>query len=254
MRKLLLALGVVFAAGFSAAAPARADDAVQPRPILVELFTSQGCSSCPPADAILGKLSQRPNVIALSLPITYWDMLGWKDTLAIEANTRRQKAYAQMMSHGGVYTPQIIVDGVADVVGSREAAVNAAIAARRDALLRQASVTVSLNATPNEVRVMVGPARDRNTHDAVIWMFRVLSQATVKIGAGENDGRTMTYRNIVRDLKPVGMWHGQPVTIDVARGDTTVAHDGVAVVVQQSGYGAVIGAAYISHPNYYAAQ
>src|SRR5258708_17980231 len=100
------------------------------RPVVVELFTSQGCSSCPPADELLGRLSQRRGVLALSLPITYWDMLGWKDTLASEANTRRQKAYARALGRGGVYTPQIIVDGVTDVVGSREAEVAAAIARR----------------------------------------------------------------------------------------------------------------------------
>src|SRR6185436_15639063 len=88
------------------------------RPIVVELFTSQGCASCPPADALLGKLAKRGDVIALSLPVTYWDMLGWKDTLASEVFTKRQKAYAAMMGHGGVYTPQVVIDGVVDVVGS----------------------------------------------------------------------------------------------------------------------------------------
>src|ERR1700686_693384 len=89
---------------------------------VLELFTSQGCSSCPPADALLGRLADRKDVLALSLPVTYWDMLGWKDTLASEANTRRQKAYAEAMGRGGIYTPQMIVDGVSDVVGSREPA------------------------------------------------------------------------------------------------------------------------------------
>src|SRR5471030_830912 len=101
------------------------------RPVVVELYTSQGCNTCPPADALLGKLALRTDVIALSLPITYWDMLGWKDTLASDANTRRQKAYAEAMGHGGVYTPQIIVDGVVDVVGGRVTSVEAAIDARR---------------------------------------------------------------------------------------------------------------------------
>ena len=101
-----------------------------PRPVVVELYTSQGCSSCPQADAFLGQLALRKDILALSLPITYWDMLGWKDTLASKANTDRQKAYAATLGRGGVYTPQMIVDGVNDIVGSRESAVASAIAGR----------------------------------------------------------------------------------------------------------------------------
>jgi hypothetical protein len=250
------------------ALPAQADEVVS-RPIVVELFTSQGCSSCPPADALLGRLSQSKDVVALTFPITYWDMLGWKDTLGSEANTRRQKAYARTMRHGGVYTPQMIIDGVNDVVGSRENAVRAALEARRSFIasvqareLRQAmaarqtllDIPVTMSATPREVHVVVGAARDRADHDATIWMMRVLSQATVKIAAGENEGRTMTYHNVVRDLRAVGMWKGEPITLDLPRGDSQVAHDGVAIVVQQSGYGRIIGAGLLSHSSYYAAQ
>jgi hypothetical protein len=236
---------------------------------VVELFTSQGCSSCPPADVLLAKLSQRKDVIALSLPITYWDMLGWKDTLAGEANTRRQKAYAKIMGHGGVYTPQMIIDGMDDVVGSRETAVNTAITARHTFTMAQQArslkqtindraklldIPVLLTATPREVHVEVGHARDRAGHDATVWMFRVLSQATVKIDGGENNGRTITYRNVVRDVKAVGMWKGDSLAFDLPRGDSAPAHDAVAVVVQQGGYGRVIGAAFIGHPNYHAEQ
>src|SRR5215472_1186606 len=113
------------------------------RPVIVELYTSQGCNSCPPADELLGRLADRPNVIAMSLPITYWDMLGWKDTLASEANTRRQKAYAAAMGHGGIYTPQIIVDGVTDVVGSRVADVDSAIAERQTVIANGIAVAVA---------------------------------------------------------------------------------------------------------------
>ena len=120
------------------------------RPVVVELFTSQGCSSCPPADALLGRLAKRTDVIALSLPITYWDMLGWKDTLASEANTRRQKAYAAVMGHGAVYTPQIIVDGVLDVVGGRIASVEAAIEARRQNIDTVVAVADARNAAAND--------------------------------------------------------------------------------------------------------
>jgi hypothetical protein len=262
-------LGILAAVTGLCAVPASAGDDVIQRPIVVELFTSQGCSSCPPADALLGRLSQRSDVLALTLPITYWDMLGWKDTLASEDNTRRQKAYAQIMGHGGVYTPQMIVDGINDIVGSRENAVKNAITARRtyvtqiqtrelkqtlrdrDVLL---DVPVTLTASPRELRVIVGAARDRANHDATIWMMRVLSQATVKIGGGENDGHTVTYRNVVQDLKAVGNWKGQSVTLDLPRRDSQIRHDAIAVVVQQAGYGRIIGAAYLGHSNYYAEQ
>jgi len=126
MRALALAGISVFASATAQAGGAR--------PVVVELFTSQGCNSCPQADAYLAKLSQRSDVLALSLPVTYWDMLGWKDTLATDANTRRQKAYAMAMGHGGVYTPQVIVDGVQDIVGSRTANIEAAIDARARAI------------------------------------------------------------------------------------------------------------------------
>jgi len=215
------------------------------RPVVVELYTSQGCSSCPPADALLARLAERKDVIALSLPITYWDMLGWKDTLASEANTRRQKAYAQLMGHGGVYTPQMIVEGVNDIVGSREAAVEAAIDARAG---DSRTVAVALTASQHELRVAVGPgAGGEHGEDATIWMFEVMPKATVAIQAGENEGRSMTYRNIVRDVKAVGIWKGQSVSLDLPRQDTlNEPHDGVAVVVQEGGYGRVIGAAFLS--------
>lgn len=213
------------------------------RPVLVELYTSQGCSSCPPADALLARLADRKDVIALSLPITYWDMLGWKDTLASEANTRRQKAYAQLMGHGGVYTPQMIVEGVNDIVGSREAAVEAAIDARA---ADGRTVPVTLTASPHKLRVAVGAGGERG-EDATIWMFEVMPKASVAIHAGENEGRSMTYRNVVRDVKAVGMWKGQSVSLDLPREDAlNEPHDGVAVVVQEGGYGRVIGAAFLS--------
>jgi hypothetical protein len=222
------------------------------RPVVVELYTSQGCSSCPPADALLGRLAHRPGILAMSLPITYWDMLGWKDTLASDANTRRQKAYAAAMGHGAVYTPQMIIDGASDVVGSREAEVEAAIAARAADAGVPPAVPVALNETPEALHVTIGAAPG-DKPDATVWLFHLRAVATVNIGAGENDGRTMTYHNVVGDLRAVGLWKGQPMRLDVPRAAMEGSvHDAVAVVVQQGGYGHVIGAAYLSHPDYYA--
>jgi hypothetical protein len=288
---VLLAFGVLAGAATSAFAGG---------PILVELYTSQGCSSCPPADALLAKLTQHKELIALSLPITYWDMLGWKDTLASEANTRRQKAYAAAMGRGGVYTPQIIVGGEKDVVGSREddveAAIDAAAEARDDASEAIAdahdslqdistgdlpagmtalgplrgkpaapveklsklswSVGIGLTRTPQSLRVAIAAAPDvvsKNRLNATIWMFRLRSAVTVHIGAGENSGRTWTYRNVVSDIKDLGRWNGRAVSLELPPvGSKAPPHDGVVVVLQQGGYGRVLGAAYLGHAEYYA--
>lgn len=216
------------------------------RPVVIELYTSQGCSSCPPADALLARLAERKDILALSLPVTYWDMLGWKDTLANEANTRRQKAYAATMGRGAVYTPQMIIDGTSDVVGSREAAAESTINTR---LGDMAAVPVELRATPSELHIAVG-AGDAGSN-ATVWLFDVLSKATVAVGGGENSGRTLTYRNVVRDVKAVGVWKGQPLALDLPRYETGDApHDSVAVIVQQGGYGRIVGSARIGHPDY----
>jgi hypothetical protein len=216
------------------------------RPVVVELYTSQGCSSCPPADAILARLADRKDVIALSLPITYWDMLGWKDTLASDTNTRRQKAYAQVMGRGGVYTPQMIVDGVDDVVGSREAAVDSVIETHES---DPRGVSVALTGTPRELHVLVGQSSTGTSEhggDATIWIFQVMAKATVAIHAGENEGRSMTYRNIVRDVRAAGVWKGQPVSLDLPRQEImNDPHNLIAVIVQENGYGRVIGAAML---------
>lgn len=217
------------------------------RPVIVELYTSQGCASCVPADALLAKLTKRADVIPMSLSVTYWDMLGWKDTLASETYTRRQKSYAETMGHSAVYTPQIIVDGVTDVVGSREGAVEWAIDARA---ADEEVVPVSLHETPQELQIAIGGAPDRAKTPATVWMFHLKSAATVAIGGGENDGHTMTYHNVVGDLKAIGQWKGEPLSIDLPRASMeSLPHDGIVVVVQSGGgYGKVVGAAMLSHP------
>jgi hypothetical protein len=235
-----LLFSVVLALG-----PAEAHAGVK-RQLVVELFTSQGCSSCPPADALLGKLAERKDILALSLPITYWDMLGWKDTLASEANTRRQKAYAAAMGRGGIYTPQMIIDGTTDVVGSREGQVDAAIAART-ADMR--SIPVTLSATPEALHIAIGAGTAKNGTDATVWLFHILSHASVHVTAGENQGRTLFYRDSVRDVRAIGIWKGQPLSLDLPRSDPLgSSYDTVAVVLQDGGYGRIIGAAMLGSP------
>jgi hypothetical protein len=234
-----------FLAFAAALLPVAGAQAGAKRPVVVELYTSQGCDSCPPADALLGQLATRKDVIALSMPITYWDMLGWKDTLASDSCTRRQKSYAQVMKRGGVYTPQMIVDGVTDVVGSRDALVNAAIAARQ---ADEENVPVALTATKQSLHIVIGADDHADANaagGATIWLFRVQPWAKIVVGGGENGGRTLTYTNSVRDIHAVGLWNGHAVTLDLPRDVMSAQpHDTFAVVVQEGGgYGRIVGAA-----------
>ena len=235
-----LLLTITLALGFSGA------DAAVKRQLVVELFTSQGCDSCPPADALLGRLADRREILALSLPVTYWDMLGWKDTLASEANTRRQKAYAAAMGRGGIYTPQMIIDGTTDVVGSRDGQVESAIAART-ADMR--SVAVALSATADALHISIGAGASKSGTDATVWLFHILSRSFVHVTAGENQGRSLSYRNSVRDVRAIGIWKGQPLALDLPRTDPLGApYDTVAVILQEGGYGRIIGAAILGSP------
>jgi hypothetical protein len=245
LRRFTFRSAAVLVAAAAVLAPVAVADAGNvKRPVVVELFTSQGCNSCPAADAILGQLATRRDVIAMSLPITYWDMLGWKDTLATDADTKRQKAYAQMMWRGGVYTPQIIVDGVNDVVGGRDAQIESTIAARA---ADEQAVPVSLSADKHVIHVGVS-ASDAKDANATIWLFRVLPQASVAITDGENKGHTYTYHNVVREIRALGMWKGQPFSLDLPRQELLGgSHDSVVVVVQQGGYGRILGAAMLEH-------
>jgi hypothetical protein len=230
---ILLVLTVAMLVPFAAQAGGK-------RPVVVELYTSQGCDSCPPADALLGQLAARKDVIALSLPITYWDMLGWKDTLASDACTRRQKSYAQVMKRGGVYTPQMVIDGISDVVGSRDPLVTAAITAREG---DEETVPVTLSGNKHALHIFVGSS-DHGDDSGTIWLFRVQPWAKVAVGGGENGGRTLTYTNIVRDVRAVGLWNGRAISLDLPRDEMAAQpHDTFAVVVQQGGYGRIVGAA-----------
>lgn len=212
------------------------------QPVLVELFTSQGCSSCPPADQILGDLQKRDDVVALSFSVDYWDYIGWRDTLATRDNTLRQQAYEKSLPSHRVYTPQMVVDGVQDVVGNqRQDVVN--VINRRVAESRGKRVPISIKQVGDEVQVRIG-AGPAPHHSATVWLAHTLSSRTVNIAKGENSGRVIVYHNIVRGFAAVGKWSGQPVTLELpAQGVQGEITDGVAVWVQEGGNGPVLGAA-----------
>ena len=210
----------------------------EPRSV-IELFTSQGCSSCPPADRLLGELAQNPDVLALSFPVDYWDYIGWKDTLAQPAFTARQKAYAGARGDGQVYTPQAVVNGVAHAVGSDRAEVQSAIAA---ATARgDLSVPVRLAKAGAGLRVEVGAGAGKA---ADVWLLRVTHEKSVAIGRGENSGRSVTYTNVVRSMTRIGDWTGEAKSFDAADAKGGDGDGYVALLQARSGGkpGAILGA------------
>jgi hypothetical protein len=221
----------------------------EPRAV-VELFTSQGCSSCPPADKLLGELAKDPSVIALSMPIDYWDYLGWKDTLADARFSARQKAYSQMRGDRDVYTPQVVVNGSAHVIGSDRAGIESAIGATKkaDGVM---SVPVTMTLAGKQITVSVaasskGPAAMHGE----VWIGSISQAVPISISRGENSGRELTYYNVVRNLLKVGDWNGSPGNWTVPL--ENISREGVdaAVVYVQDGNrdkpGPMLGAAYTS--------
>ncbi|MXN65055.1 DUF1223 domain-containing protein [Stappia sp. GBMRC 2046] len=170
---------------------------------VLELFTSQGCSSCPPADKLLEKVADQPGIVALSFPVDYWDYLGWRDTLASPAYSARQRGYAERRGDRSVYTPQIVVNGGPHMVGSDARAIAAH--------LRAASAMpcdVDVKAAGELIEIEIDGDLPEGTKSATVFFLFVDSSETVQIGRGENTGRTITYTNIVRDMRAVGMWKG----------------------------------------------
>lgn len=231
--------------------PARAEDA-SPRAV-VELFTSQGCGRCPPADALLETLGRDPGLVTLSFAVDYWDYLGWKDTAARPEFTRRQRAYAERRGDRAVYTPQVVIDGRVHVVGSDRGAIESAIAelaAEKEA--PNVPVDVETTADALIVRVADAPPSLAQPH-ATVWLARFETARTVPIRNGENSGRTVTYSHLVRSLQPIGMWKGKAIRIELPRRDTAPeGADGCAVLVQvddETGPGAILGARLIGRGN-----
>ncbi len=223
---------LIAAAGLSCGADAA------PRAV-IELFTSQGCSSCPPADALLAKLAREPDLITLSLPVDYWDRLGWKDTLAKHAFTERQVAYSKVRGDGEVYTPQAVVNGREHAVGSQRSAIDAAIADTS----RSLTVPLEVARAGDDIVVSVSGAQGQAT-PATLVLLPIVASRQVAIGRGENARRTVTYTNIVGDILPLGDWSGAPLRRTISA-NTLKGYDGLVVLLQTGSPrepGAIIGA------------
>jgi hypothetical protein len=196
------AISLALIAGLSPAASLAAE-----RPVVVELFTSQGCNSCPPANAFLNEMSkQRRDVLALAFHVTYWDRLGWKDPFSMEAATRRQDVYGRRFGDGS-YTPEMVVDGAASMVGSARGEVNSAIEnAKRNS---RTAAPVSVTKNGEQVSIEVGAGSGSGN----ILLIGFDHEHTTAVGRGENSGRTLVEANVVRSIRSVGQWSGTAMRI-----------------------------------------
>lgn len=207
-------------------------------PVVVELFTSQGCASCPPADEFLAELARDPAVIALALHVDYWDYIGWADSFAHAAFTERQKSYARAEGSRMIYTPQMIVGGIDRVEGNDPEAVRALIRAHQ-MVDHGVSLTVSRNGGLLRIAATAETALPRG---AEVVLVRFLPERTVSIGDGENAGHTMTYHNIVTDWTTVIAWQGTgPLAVEVP----LLGEDQAVVLLQEPGPQAVLAAARV---------
>ena len=213
---------------------------VQAGPVVVELYTSQGCSTCPPADRLLGELKQRDDVLALSIHVNYWDYLGWADPFATEAGTNRQRDYARPLRQRYIYTPQMVVDGRAHVAGHRYADVESAIAVAR---ARQgADLALSFAEDDDGGMVVSIPASDfRGEADVMMALYD--DSHTTPVRHGENAGRSLTYSNVVRSLVSIGTYRGEAIDLKLPMApDQDAERDGCAILVQEAGLGPILGA------------
>ena len=237
--------GPASAAGFekSEGKPATAGT---PAITVIELFTSQGCASCPMADALLKTLAERPNVVALTFPVDYWDYLGWKDTLASPKFSARQRAYSKARGDGRVYTPQVVVNGLKHALGSSEKDIDKAIAATTP-YIDPMRVGVQVRSGKEHIVMDLEAARDPSkAAEATIWLALIRREIEVKIKRGENTGKVGVYHNVVREWMPVGVWNGSAATIKIAHHAVKQSGaDGCAIILQHGDAGAIVGAALL---------
>jgi hypothetical protein len=211
-------------------------------PVVVELFTSQGCYSCPPADKFVGVLKQRDNVIALAYHVDYWDYIGWKDPFATPANTQRQRGYSKAMGLWSIYTPQMVIDGRLEGVGSRTGEISDKIGRVSTMnLADRVSIPIALNASSENITVKVEGGAAPKGGD--IWLVTYDDEETTAIPRGENAGKTLTEYNIVRGVWRLGDWSGEPVSSEYAVKDFQTNADNAVVLLQEKGQGPIYGAA-----------
>jgi hypothetical protein len=230
MRRAICVVGLLFVSLWHGPTSAQ-----QTGPVVVELYTSQGCSSCPPADKLLGELVGRDDVIPLSLHVDYWDYLGWRDEFGSSAYSKRQRAYARAAGKRTVYTPQMIIHGQDFIVGSRPRQVKASLSKSGS---RKSSVALSVEQGGGRMKISISPTAS-DVGKSVIHVIGYTKKSTVNIKRGENAGRSITYHNTVRSWNTIGKWNGRKAHSLTAKMPKA---DGVVVIVQSEGYGPVLAA------------
>ena len=216
----------------------RAESSSSRGPAVVELYTSQGCSSCLPADALLGEISQMPNVVALAFHVDYWDSIGWRDQFGLPTSARRQHRYVETLGLSSAFTPQVVVDGRSSFVGSDKRRILAAIAEPLN------TIPISVDVAPGELTVTVPERQERERYD--VNLIAYLPQATTKVGRGENSGRTLQEFNIVRQFRTLGAWNGRETEFRVPMGSFPGDTTRVAVLLQRAEQGPIAGSATVA--------
>lgn len=234
---------IFFAAAIAACVPALPAAAEAPSPVVVELFTSQGCSSCPPADAYLGELAKEPGVIALAFHVDYWDYIGWKDPFAKRWSTERQRTYTAALGNRYLYTPEMVIDGRRDAPGTERSAISQLINAEG------AGDKILLTVTEqSDDRYMVKIPGSKNRGPATVWLVFFDREHITPVARGENEGRTLHDFNVVRELRKLGRYTGKAVDIPVQI--ALRPENGCAILLQADheagdGQGPILGATLI---------
>jgi hypothetical protein len=228
LRQSVRLFQVVFALGWIFAAPVFADNDV------IELFTSQGCSSCPPADALLGEYAGQPGLIALAYHVDYWDDLGWRDRFSVPEAAKRQRSYAERLTRSGPFTPQAVVNGERSFVGSDRRALNQAIAGKHSAIAVQLSVARG--------ELVIALPQHSMAESVDVNVIAYLPEATTQVGSGENARRTLREFNIVRAFRRAGSWNGESRQLHVALSSLPPEASRVAVLLQRPKQGSILGA------------
>jgi hypothetical protein len=213
-------------------------------PVVVELFTSQGCSSCPPADAFLGELAARPGVLALAFHVDYWNYIGWADPFASKLATERQRNYAKQLRLRYVYTPQMVINGATEGIGSEREIITRLIADAAADGRPHVGVTMARDAGG---QLLVHVDSGQAGEPATVWLIGFDREHETHVQRGENEGRVLKDVQVVRSLKPVGTWSGAALDLTLAEG-AAVGDGGVGVLVQLANSGRIIGAACIKTP------
>ncbi|NQU69201.1 MAG: DUF1223 domain-containing protein [Rhodospirillales bacterium] len=237
VRYFLAAMLIAFAPGIGGANAASSSDSQK---VVVELYTSQGCSSCPPADEFLSELAGRDGVLALSFHVDYWNYIGWRDPYSDPKWTKRQQAYGQNLQKRYVYTPQMVIDGRTETVGSKRRQVDKLIARAGDNPKLKIEVG---HPDRDNLHIRIPGSAKHDGAPATIWLALYDASHDTEIKSGENKGETITNANVVRSMSPVGTWRGKALNLSLQLADFGVAgRDGCAILVQEKNIGRILGA------------